>query len=155
MFFIICLLLICCNLFIQRFNLAIKLISLLMPIISLLFLPDKPSIVFLFKFLYFLLQFINISLVEAKHLLNFKVKRFYFFVFVEYLGFKMTLLSHDLFHIKVAGLQKLIMRNMRQWCFRCMSLNLFFSLSYHRFQIFLSFIILDCKISKSQLIIFS
>lgn len=58
----------------------------------------------LFEFLYFLLKFINVSLMEPKHLLNLEVKRFYFFVLVEDLGFKMTLLSHHLFHVKVAGL---------------------------------------------------
>jgi hypothetical protein len=73
MFFIICLLLISCNLSVQRLNFVIKLSSFLVPIISLFFLSDKPCIMFLFKFLYFLLKFINVSLVKAKHLLNFKV----------------------------------------------------------------------------------
>lgn len=155
MLFVICLLFVCCNFFIQWLDFVIKLISFLMPIISLLLLSSKPCTVLFFEFLYFLLKFINISLVKSKHLLNLEVQWFYFFIFIEDLGLKMTLFSHNLLHVNVASLQKLIMRNMGQWCFRSMTLNFFLSLSNHSLQILLSFIILDCKISKSKLIIFS
>jgi len=44
-----------------------------MPIVSLFLLPFKPCIMLFFEFLYFLLKFFNISLMQAKHLLNFEI----------------------------------------------------------------------------------
>lgn len=82
-----------------------------MPIICLFLLSGEPCSVFFFELLNFLFKLIDISLVKAKHLLNFEVEGFYFFIFVEDLSLKMTLLSHNLLHVEISSLQELIMRN--------------------------------------------
>ena len=125
-----------------------------MPFIGFLFLPLEPLRMLALQFIDLFIKFVDGSLVEAQHLLNLEVEGLNLLVFLDNCVLEVSLFLHESLHVNVAVLHDLMVGNMSQGCFGCVTLNRFLTLPNHIFHFSLNAIMVDCNFSESQLVLF-
>lgn len=110
---------------------------------------------FFFHSVDFLLQLINVSFMQAQHLLHLQIECLDFPVFGSEVALESAFFCHDLLHVQVAGLQQLVVRNVSEGGLGGVSFDLFLPLRHHVLQLFLNAIVRNSKLSQSELIFLS
>lgn len=96
------------ELLVEVINLSVEFVPLIVPIRGLPLLSGEPVAVLLLLPVELLLQFFDVALVEAKHLLDLEVEGLDFLVLALDLALESALFVHDLLVVEVPGLEKLV-----------------------------------------------
>lgn len=103
----------------------------------------------------FVLEFVDVSLVQSLHLLHLQVEGLDFLVFGVETSLQVAFFVHELFHVDVPGLQQGVVLNVGQGGLRGVDFYFLLALCHHVLEFSLYLVVGHCYFRQSQFVVFA